>query len=66
MTNDLENATKAAQTAALLCSDLHELVKSENLLFSDIAIATEKLEQASELCQYLEQLQDKLKAMETT
>lgn len=39
MTRDIENATKAAQTASLLASDLRALVVSGNLLLSDIALA---------------------------
>ena len=39
MSADLENATKAAQTAALLHADLAALVRSDNLLLSDIALA---------------------------
>lgn len=38
MNADLENATKAAQTAALLQQDLNELVRSDNLLLSDFAM----------------------------
>lgn len=38
MSADLENATKAAQTAALLQQDLNELVRSDNLLLSDFAM----------------------------
>lgn len=38
MSADLENATKAAQTAVLLQQDLNELVRSENLLLSDFAM----------------------------
>lgn len=38
MSTEFENATKAAQCAALLCDDLRELVRSPNLLLSDIAM----------------------------
>lgn len=38
MSADLENATKAAQTAALLQQDINELVRSDNLLLSDFAM----------------------------
>ena len=38
MSPDLENATKAAQTASLLQQDLNELVRSDNLLLSDFAM----------------------------
>lgn len=38
MSADLENATKAAQTATLLQQDLNELVRSDNLLLSDFAM----------------------------
>lgn len=39
MTRDIENATKSAQTAALLVSDLRALVQSGNPLLADIALA---------------------------
>ena len=38
MNHDLENATKAAQCAALLCDDLRALVRSDNLVLSDVAM----------------------------
>ena len=38
MSADLENATKAAQTAALLAADLRELIRSDNLLLAELAL----------------------------
>jgi len=38
MKADLEKATKASQCAALLCDDLRDLVSTENILLSDIAL----------------------------
>jgi hypothetical protein len=38
MSKDLENATKAAQCAALLCDDMIALVSSDNLILSDLAM----------------------------
>ena len=38
MTLDLENTVKAAPTAALLADDLSALVRSDNLLLSDLAV----------------------------
>lgn len=38
MNADLENATKAAQTAALLSADLRELIRSDNLLLAELAL----------------------------
>lgn len=38
MIADLENATKAAQTAALLAADLRELIRSDNLLLAELAL----------------------------
>jgi len=35
---DKENVVKAKQTAALLITDLRELVKSDNLFMSDAAL----------------------------
>lgn len=35
---DIENATKAAQCASLLCADLQALAKSDNLLLADLAL----------------------------
>jgi len=62
MTRDLENATKAAQCAELLCGDLRELVKSENLLLSDVALA--HLQTATRLRTDLERIAGLLKQME--
>ena len=38
MSADLENATKAAQTAALLAADLRDLIRSDNLLLAELAL----------------------------
>ena len=62
MSIDLENVTKAAQTSELLCKDLAELVKSDNLLLSDIAFA--ELTIAANLRVRLERLQTNLETME--
>lgn len=63
MTRDLENATKAAQTAALLVADLKDLVRSDNLLLSDAALA--ELERAAEQLIRLERLKFALETLET-
>lgn len=55
MSADLENATKAAQTAALLQQDLNELVRSDNLLLSDFAMR--ELESVRDVKTRLELLQ---------
>lgn len=62
MTRDLENATKATQTAALLVSDLRALMASKNLLLSDIAL--NELGVVSLLCGRLQRLQANLEQME--
>lgn len=62
MTRDMEKATKAAQTAELLCKDLAELVKSDNLLLSEMAFA--ELTIAANLRVRLERLQTNLETME--
>lgn len=61
MSIDLEKATKAAQCADLLCNDLHDLSKTENLLLWEIA--TRHLASAqnlrielARLARYLEQM----------
>lgn len=59
---DIENATKAAQCAALLCDDLRELVRSDNLLLSDIAL--QHLGFAQNLKADLDRLASNLKQME--
>ena len=59
MSADLENATKAAQTAALLQQDLNELVRSDNLLLSDFAMR--ELEALRSIRTRLELLQALLK-----
>ena len=62
MMRDLENATKAAQAAALLVADLRALMASENLLLSDIAL--NELGVASLLCGRLQRLQSNLEQMD--
>lgn len=62
MTRDLENATKAAQTASLLASDLRALVLSGNLLLSDIALA--ELAIVTALQTRLERLQANLEQLD--
>ena len=62
MSPDLEKATKAAQTAELLCKDLAELFKSDNLLLSEMAFA--ELTIAANLRVRLERLQTHLETME--
>lgn len=62
MNHDLENTTKAAQCAALLCEDLRELVRSDNLLLSDIAM--QHLGFAQNLKANLDRLASNLKQME--
>ena len=62
MSRDLENATKALQCAALLCEDLRELVRSDNLLLSDIAM--QHLADAQNLKANLDRLASNLKQME--
>lgn len=64
MTRDLENATKAAQSAALLVADLKALVRSDNLMLSDAALA--ELERAMEQQIRLERLKFSLEATEAT
>ncbi len=62
MNRDLENVTKAAQCAALLCSDLRALVCSDNLLLSDATLA--ELERVTALHIRLQRLQTNLETME--
>ena len=62
MNKDIENATKAVQCAALLCADLYELVRSDNLLLSDIAM--EHLADAQNLKARLERIASNLEQME--
>lgn len=62
MTRDLENATKAAQTASLLVADLRALMASENPLLSDIAL--NELGVVSVLCGRLQRLQSNLEQMD--
>lgn len=61
MSLDLEKATKAAQCAELLCSDLLELVRTENLLLWEIAMR--HLTSAQNLRAELERLVVNLKQM---
>ena len=62
MNHDLENATKAAQCAALLCDDLRALVRSDNLVLSDVAM--NYLADAQNLKANLDRLAFNLKQME--
>jgi len=62
MSKDLENATKAAQCAALLCDDLRALVRSENLILSDVAM--HHMADAQNLKANLDRLAANLKQME--
>ena len=62
MTPDLENATKAAQSAALLTDDLRALVRSDNPLLSDIALR--ELADVAALRTRLERLQANLEQMD--
>lgn len=62
MANDLENVTKASQTAQLLFSDLHDLVLSDNLILSDIALA--EIEIVQTLRQRLDRLALNIEAMD--
>jgi len=62
MSRDLENATKAAQCAALLVADLKDLVRSDNLLLSDAALADLAIVAAVHI--RLQRLQDNLETME--
>lgn len=64
MSRDLENATKAAQCAALLVADLRDLLKTENPLLADIALA--EIESAAEIHRRLKRLQANLEIMPTT
>lgn len=63
MSRDLENATKAAQSAALLVGDLKDLVGSNNPLLSDAALAA--LEVATPLLMRLQRLQSNIEVMES-
>lgn len=63
MSRDLENATKAAQCAALLVADLQDLVGSNNPLLSDAALVA--LEEATPLLIRLQRLQSNIEVMET-
>lgn len=47
MNQDIENAVKATQAADMLCSDLRDMVRSENLLLS--RMATEVLGEAAKV-----------------
>lgn len=63
MNRDLENATKATQGAELLCNDLKALVRTNNLLLSDVALA--ELEIVAALHLRLQRLQANLETMES-
>lgn len=58
MASDIENAKKAAQSAAFLCNDLQQLVGCLNRLVSDLAL--DELEIAAKLRTRLERLQSNL------
>jgi hypothetical protein len=51
---DIENVIKASQTANLLFSDLRDIVSSENMLLSDMAV--EMIEVVSRVEKKLERL----------
>jgi hypothetical protein len=51
---DIENVIKASQTANLLFSDLRDIVSSENMLLSDMAV--EMIEVVSKVEKKLERL----------
>ncbi len=67
--SDVEKATKAAQSAAFLCNDLTQLVRSNNALLSDLALAAlghdliVAFERVNELHICLERLQQNLEAL---
>lgn len=61
MSPDLENATKAAQCAELLCQDLKMLAATDNLILSDVAM--KELEIAAAMRIRLERLAANLKQM---
>lgn len=60
--NDIENATKARQCAALLCADIQELMKSENTFLYDLALAL--LVEARAMENALDRAADNLKLMQ--
>jgi len=59
---ELENATKAAQCAELLCSDLRALAVTDNLILSDVAMAELEIAVAQRI--RLQRLVDNLTQME--
>lgn len=63
MKREIENATKAAQCASLLCDDLRALIITENPIIHDIAM--EHLVLAIQLHAKLDRLANNLKILET-
>lgn len=62
MSKDLENATKAAQAADLLCQDLRALANTDSLILSDAIMA--ELDIAAAQRNRLERIASNLKQME--
>lgn len=62
MSRDIENATKAAQCASLLCDDLRALAVTDNLILSDAVMADIAI--AAEMRIRLERIASNLKLME--
>ena len=62
MNHDLENATKAAQGADLLCQDLRALAITDNLILSDAVMAELEIAAAQRI--RLERIAANLKQME--
>lgn len=62
MSPNLENATKAAQCAALLCDDLRALAVTDNLILSDVVMAELEIAVAQRI--RLQRLVDNLAQME--
>ena len=62
MNHDLENATKAAQCADLLCQDLKALAITDNLILHDAVIAELQIAAAQRI--RLERIAANLKQME--
>jgi hypothetical protein len=59
MSNDLENATKAAQCSSLLCDDLRAFAVTDDMVLHDVVIAELKI--AAEQRIRLERLVDNMK-----
>ncbi len=62
MNRDLENATVAAQCAALLCHDLKALAVTDNLILSDVIVKELEIAMAQRI--RLERIAANLKQME--